>query len=437
MAFDSNGRVAVLAALMAALGAGCGGGGGSASPPAVPVAITAQPQSLSVQTDGSATFSVAYSGAATQVQWARNGVAIAGATGSSYTLPAAGPADHGAQFTATVTHAGGSLVSQAATLTLVASANQQAFERLAVAPGGGAAVLHWNLNLTGGQTSGTNHLYEDRFVLDRSPLTAGPLTAAQSVPRNLARTLVLPADRPTRALVDGTVLLVPTYQGASRVSYVQGDVRVDTLAADGRTVAWSQRRSDYRVVDLAGALSAAPAELRDWHNSVFANPAVLAAGATWRTGSAYLSFRATSLGERVTLADCAEATTGTEVSPCLRGSTLQAALTAGIASASDGVTWTLADGTLRSVGGLPGWVARTPRPLSSTLSGTPQYRVYVQRGNDIWTGSLIADGAAVWGSFVVSNPNPALPVEQRLTLLPYHVRLNGPAADSLAQASAL
>jgi hypothetical protein len=54
-------------------------------------------------------------------QWRKNGVAISGATSSSYQTPAAALSDSGSQFTVLVRNAAGSMASNAATLTVKAS----------------------------------------------------------------------------------------------------------------------------------------------------------------------------------------------------------------------------------------------------------------------------------------------------------------------------
>ncbi len=66
-----------------------------------------------------ANFNVAATGRGPlNYQWQRNGVAISGATSSSYTTPAATSSDNGAQFTVLVTNTVGSATSVAATLTV-------------------------------------------------------------------------------------------------------------------------------------------------------------------------------------------------------------------------------------------------------------------------------------------------------------------------------
>jgi len=81
--------------------------------------ITAQPANQAVSVGQSAIFRVVAAGSAPlQYQWQKNGAAIAGATGSSYTTPAAVSGDTGASFSVVVTNATGSMTSNAATLSV-------------------------------------------------------------------------------------------------------------------------------------------------------------------------------------------------------------------------------------------------------------------------------------------------------------------------------
>src|SRR6266478_8266464 len=85
---------------------------------AAPVAplITTQPTSQTVTAGQTASFSVSATGTAPlSYQWQRNGVAIGGATSSSYTTPATTTSDNGAQFAVAVSNTAGSVTSRAAT----------------------------------------------------------------------------------------------------------------------------------------------------------------------------------------------------------------------------------------------------------------------------------------------------------------------------------
>lgn len=84
-----------------------------------PPVITTQPANQSVVVGQSATFSVAATGnPAPTYQWRKGGVAIAGATGSSYTTPITVIGDSGSTFDVVLTNSLGSVTSAAATLTV-------------------------------------------------------------------------------------------------------------------------------------------------------------------------------------------------------------------------------------------------------------------------------------------------------------------------------
>lgn len=425
-------RLIGAAVSVCALVSACGGGGSDAPAP-TPTTITAQPQNQSVMTGSTATFSVSATGSNLTYQWQRNGVAIGGAMAAAYTTPAAASSDNGAQYTVVVSGAGGNVTSGVAQITLQLSANQQVYENLAVGPTGGSYVLGWNLNLTGPEASGTNFLFSTVSTPPLSPLTNGPQATTDSVAANMTQTLALPTFTPTRILKNGTVLVVPAIQVAYRVSYVGADVQVDTLASDNATVAFSQLRTDYSATALSGPLAASPSEFARFYNSVFANPAVLASGASYAAGAGYVKATALNRGDRYNALDCTTATTGANITPCLTGTTIAAGMTAGIASASDATTYHLADGVTGTVGGIPVWVATSPRPQSATLSSTVQYRVYFELNGNVYTAVLIKDGATVGGSYYVSNPAGATVID-RLTFLPYQIRMNKAARDSIAAA---
>ncbi|HYC71143.1 MAG TPA: matrixin family metalloprotease [Opitutaceae bacterium] len=82
-----------------------------------PPEITVQPTSLTVNTGGSANFSVTATGADLAYQWFFNGNAITGATASSFAVSNAQPANAGS-YHVVVSNAGGSVTSATATLTV-------------------------------------------------------------------------------------------------------------------------------------------------------------------------------------------------------------------------------------------------------------------------------------------------------------------------------
>ena len=84
--------------------------------PVAPV-ITLQPQSLTVAQGADASFTVAVTGSVPVVQWMKNGINIAGATGATYTVTAAQLTD-AANYSVSIANAAGSVISNAATLTV-------------------------------------------------------------------------------------------------------------------------------------------------------------------------------------------------------------------------------------------------------------------------------------------------------------------------------
>jgi glucose/arabinose dehydrogenase len=81
--------------------------------------IVTHPASVTVAPGQPATFTVEASGAAPlSYQWQRDGVDIAGATATSYTLASPQMSDSGARFRAVVTNASGSTATNAAVLTV-------------------------------------------------------------------------------------------------------------------------------------------------------------------------------------------------------------------------------------------------------------------------------------------------------------------------------
>ena len=93
---------------------------GSAPPPASTApSVTTQPKSQTVSVGQAATFSVVAGGTAPLTfQWLKNGSSISGATGTSYTTPAATAAESGSTYQVAINNLAGHLTSAAATLTV-------------------------------------------------------------------------------------------------------------------------------------------------------------------------------------------------------------------------------------------------------------------------------------------------------------------------------
>lgn len=100
------------------LTSGCGGGATTTPPPSAPQIVTA-PVNQTVAAGQSATFSVTATGTAPlSYQWNKNGIAISGATSSSYSTPPTSAADNGDLFNVLVSDPVGNTASTDATLTV-------------------------------------------------------------------------------------------------------------------------------------------------------------------------------------------------------------------------------------------------------------------------------------------------------------------------------
>ena len=112
----------VLATQFSLLLLGCGsGGGGNSGTSTVAPAISAQPTNQQVVVGAKATFAVTATGTAPLTyQWQKGTTAIAGATASTYTTPAAVLGDDGSTFQVVVSNMAGSVTSGSAKLTVAA-----------------------------------------------------------------------------------------------------------------------------------------------------------------------------------------------------------------------------------------------------------------------------------------------------------------------------
>ena len=109
----------LLPLLLLALGTGCSKKSDTASSPGTPPTITAGPVDATTVSGRQVSFAVTAAGAPTlRFQWAKDGTAILGALGSTFTLFDPRPQDSGA-YTVTITNPNGTLKSSAAVLTVV------------------------------------------------------------------------------------------------------------------------------------------------------------------------------------------------------------------------------------------------------------------------------------------------------------------------------
>ncbi len=233
---------------------------------AAPVApsITIQPGSQTVTAGQTASFSVAATGTAPlSFQWQKNGVAISGATSSSYTTPATTSSDNGAQFTVAVSNIAGSMTSIAATLTVNAAAvapsitTQPTNQTVAAGQTAsfsvaatGTALLSYQWNRNGSAISGaTSSSYTTPVITNsdngaqftvRVSNTVGSVTSnAATLTVNVAQPPSVSITSPANgATVSGTITVSGTASDAVGVSSVQLQVDGGAFSSASGTSNW-------------------------------------------------------------------------------------------------------------------------------------------------------------------------------------------------------
>ena len=135
----------------------------------VAATITQQPSNQTIPETLSATFSVASLGSTPiTIQWYRNDVAIPGATGSSYTIPAVSAADNNAKFTAKVSNGSGATavtVASAPATLIVVSDTVTLKHRYSFSETSGTSVKD-SVGTANGTLNGTGTLGGGQLALD-------------------------------------------------------------------------------------------------------------------------------------------------------------------------------------------------------------------------------------------------------------------------------
>jgi hypothetical protein len=308
------------------------------------------------------------------------------------------------------------------------SADQSASEQFLLAPNASYS-LSWHLPSIGAPVNGVDFLREAHASMAASPLTAGTQKLNETGVTSIASTLAIgPAESPVRYLLNGTIVV----GGAdlNNVSYQGTGVRFDDIAADGATVVDSVLRTNYSVVQLSGAVSAAPTEFTQFFNALYFNTTLLKATATWSAGAAYVKYTSTEISDLYTVEDFAAATTGNTPTPVASGTTIATLMAAGgISSTIDATTYTLQNGSVLSINGVTTYVSSSTRPNLTT----PSYRTYYELNGNVYIGNLVKAGTVLGGNpFLVAVPGSAAPTTDYTQN--FQIRLNEAAVASLQTA---
>lgn len=290
-------RAAMAGLLLAVLSlAGCLSDAGPEAP-----TITEQPKDRSGFITQAVRFDVGVTGKAPLTfQWLRNGVAIAGATGSTYTTPALTLADEGAKFSIRITNDVGSVTSSAATLTVKGApvvtssptsvaVSAGASASFTVAASGDSLTYQWlrdEIPISGATaatyTISTTAAADDGAIFTAAVVNPGGAVYSQSATLTVASapTISVQPVGQTAALGEPVVLGVRAIGGNLRYQWQRDGVdisgataavfRLDALAAADEGVS-------FRVVvsNAQGSVTSSPAVVR----TLSAAPAPLASAA--------------------------------------------------------------------------------------------------------------------------------------------------------------
>lgn len=249
------------AALMLAACGNDDDGGGPVAP-----TITEQPEAATIVVGQTATFDVAASGSGPlSYQWRRNGVDIAGATGSSITTGVAVAGDNGALYSVVVANAGGTVTSNAATLTVGA-----AIAPTVTTPPASASVVAGQTATFSVVASGSAPLAY-AWRRDGSPIagatSASYTTAATTLADDGARYSVRVHNAGGEAISDAAILSVTaapvapsiaTQPQAATVTVGQ-TASFSVVAAGSAPLAYQWRRNGTAIAGATGASYTTPA----------------------------------------------------------------------------------------------------------------------------------------------------------------------------------
>jgi hypothetical protein len=231
---------------------------------AVAPSITTQPASQTITAGQTATFSVVATGTAPlSYQWRKNGTAVAGAASASYTTPAVTSSDNGAQFRVVVSNSAGSVTSNAATLTVSASAPSLKITTTQLPSGTLSKAYSASLSASGGSTPYTwsvvSGALPSGLALNASGAISGTPSSAGSFPftlqvkdaanttasANLSINVLAPSPSVSitspanGATISGSIVVSGTASDSLAISSVQLSVDGGSFANASGTTSWS------------------------------------------------------------------------------------------------------------------------------------------------------------------------------------------------------
>ena len=274
-------------------------------------------------------------------------------------------------------------------------------------------------------TSGIHYFYYLTDSVATSPKSGAVQSSETTV--NLATTLALPPpalQSVTRVLKNGAIH-VSNEATKEAWSYSGSDVVLTLYATDGTTVVNSAVFDDWSApIPLSGPMGS-NAIMQSYLGFTLLNePQNFDFSKDWLAGSSYFTRKGYSLGTVLFLGDWTNRTYDAAVDPFpgpqTTIETMFGAYSNGITV--NGVTYTVASGSISTIEGARVWVATEPKPASA--SPTTSYVAFAELNGKIYYGTFRKAGTR-FKSFDGMDPN---------IVDDYVIRLNSHAAQSLKQA---
>jgi len=257
------------------------------------LSITAQPVNQSVVIGQTATFSVTASGVGTLTyQWKKGGTAISGATSATYTTPATTNADNSTQFTVVVTDNNGNMTSNAATLTVTASAVAPSITAQPASKTVGAGqTATFNVTATG--TSPLTYQWSKNSTAISGATSASYTTLATASSDNNAQFTVTVTNSVKSVTSSAAVLTVtaPTTisaQPAGKTVSVGQTATFSVTATGSGTVSYQWKKNGTAINGATSATYTTPAAAASDNGSTF-TVTVTSAGGSVTSNNAILT----------------------------------------------------------------------------------------------------------------------------------------------------
>jgi hypothetical protein len=286
-----------------------------------------------------------------------------------------------------------------------------------VAGGGGVYAVSSILPYSGPVNS-SHMAYASALVLT-GPLSTTPQTYSRTL-SPISPTLGLPdfatSSAPTYVLTNGAIVggdLSPSF--VERVQLAGTSVVSELMASDHLTRLFAARLLSFVAQPLAGAFSAAPAEVRTWRAvaPMLSNPALHKPNAEFAPGSMFFIRKTVREGDVVFVSNCAPVTViGAPPTACAGATTLESAFPLPYSGV---LTQPFSAGTIQTLQGLRAWISTVP---VSALNNEMSVVAFELNGS-VYQGFLARDGDPIRAALIDG------------TSVDYTVLFNKTAFDSL------